>query len=102
MPKRYIPKKRQISRTVVNKLKKRGIKVSMVTDAPRGAHIFSRASKGDIRKALKDIAKEDKNKRFYVGKSSNKKIVLDPSEPNIAVPNSLSIKGKPYKKWKKV
>ena len=101
MPSKYIPKKRQISHKIVQELKSQGVKVSVVTDSPRGAHVFSKSSKPQLRKALKMISDNDKAKRFHVGKSSQDKIVLDPGEPNVAIPRSLSIKGKPYKIWKK-
>jgi hypothetical protein len=100
MPKKYLPKKRRISRSVVNALKKKGIKISLITDSPNGSHIFSKSTKPQIKKALSEIALEDKDKKFHVGKSSKHKIVLDPSEPNVAIPHSLSIKGKPYNPWK--
>jgi hypothetical protein len=102
MPSKFIPRKRYISRKVVNELKKQKIPVSIVTDSPRGAHIFSSATKSQLKKALEKIVKKDKDKKFYVGKSSKKKIVLDPYEPNVAIPDSLSTKGKPYKRWKKI
>lgn len=101
MPKKYLSKRKPISRSVVKELKKRGVKISLVTDSPRGAHIFSKSSTSKLKKALKEIAQADSDKKFHVGKSSKKRIVLDPAEPNVAVPNSLSMRGKPYKQWKK-
>jgi hypothetical protein len=102
MPPQFIPRKRTLSRNVVNALKKQKIPVSLVTDSPRGAHIFSSANKTELKKALDAIADGDKDKKFYVGKSSKKKIVLDPYEPNVAIPGSLSCNGKPYKRWEKI
>lgn len=102
MPSRFIPRKRYFSRKIVNALKKQKIPVSIVTDSPRGAHIFSSATKSELKKALDNIVQNDKDKNFHIGKSSNKKIVLDPYEPNVAVPDSLSCTGKPYKRWKKI
>lgn len=99
MPKKYVDNKKHISQTVVDKLRDEGVKINMVTDAPRGAHIFSKSKKSKVKDALKKIAGSDD--KFYVGKSSKKRIVLDPDEPNIAVPGSLSIKGKPYRIWRK-
>jgi len=100
MPKKYLPKKRIISRSVARELKKRGIKISLITESPNGSHIFSKSTKPQIKKALTEIALDDKDNKFHVGKSSKNKIVLDPYEPNVAIPYSLSIKGKPYKPWK--
>jgi len=99
MPKKHLKNRKGIVRSVVRKLRSKGITVAEVTDAPRGAHIFSNTKKKDMKKALRQIAKDDDT--FHIGKSSSKKVVLDPDEPNIAVPGSLSIKGKPYKKWRK-
>jgi hypothetical protein len=101
-PPRLLPKKRYLSRKVVNDLKRKNIPISIVTDSPRGAHIFSSAPKSQIRNALNEIAKNDSDNRFHVGKSSKTKIVLDPYEPNVAVPDSLSCNGKPYKRWNKI
>ena len=100
MPNKYVKNKRRISRGLLNKLKKKGIKIKLVTDAPSGSHIFCDSTKGKLKKALKEIANDDE--RFHVGKTSKSKIVLDPAEPNVAVPGSLSYKGEPYKRWKKI
>lgn len=102
MPSKYIPRKRYLSRKIVNDLKKQKIPISIVTDSPRGAHIFSSAPKSELKKALENIARNDKEKRYHVGRSSEKKIVLDPYEPNVAIPDSLSCNGKPYKRWEKI
>ena len=83
----------------MNQLKSEGIKIDFVTDAPRGAHIFTKSTKPQLKQALKRIA--DKDERMHVGKSSKSKIVLDPGEPAVAVPGSLSMKGKPYVRWKR-
>jgi hypothetical protein len=99
MPSRYVPKKSQISHSIVNKLKRRKINVKTVVDSPSGLHILSNTSKGKMREALKEIAAEDK--RLAVAKSSSTKITLDVNEPNGAVPGSLSYKGKPYRRWKR-
>lgn len=100
LPPHLLPRKRYYSRKVVNDLKKQNIPISIVTDSPRGAHIFSSAPTSQLKKALDAISKE--NKIFHVGRSSKQKIVLDPYEPNVAVPDSLSCKGKPYKRWAKI
>jgi hypothetical protein len=97
MPKKHIPKRRQIARSIIDKLKKRKIQINLVTDSPRGVHIFSKTDKKQVNTALKEIVEGDE--RMRVGKTSKTKIVLDPSESAVAIPNSLSIKGKPYKKW---
>ena len=99
MPPPYVPKKQPIARSLINKLRRRNINVSMVTDAPSGIHIFSKTPKHKLIKALKDIEANDK--RILIGKSSRTKIVIDPNEPNVAIPGSLSYKGKPYRKWKR-
>jgi len=97
MPPRYAKTRKQLGKSLVNRLKKKGVKISLVTDSPSGIHIFSKTRKAKLKPALKEIAAEDK--RFIVGKSSRTRIVLDENEPNCAVPSSLSYKGKPYKKW---
>ena len=98
MPKKYLPKKKSISKSIVDKLKQANVKLGMVVESPRGVHIYSNTDKRTIRKALKQIA--DENKQMIVGKTSKDKIVLDPNETAVAIPNSLSTKGKPYRKWK--
>jgi len=97
MPKRYLKGRKKNAWTVIRRLKESRVDVAEVTDSPRGVHIFSRSKKSDMRQALERIAKEDS--RFHVGRSSKQKIVLDAGESNMAIPGSLSIKGKPYKKW---
>ena len=97
MPPRFAKTRKQLGKSLVNRLKKKGVKVSLVTDSPSGVHIFSKTRKAKLKPALKEIAKEDK--RFVVGKSSKTKIVLDCNEPNGAVPGSLSYRGKPYRTW---
>lgn len=97
MPKKYMKDRRSIGRSLLDKLRKKKIKVKTVTDSPSGIHIFTNSSKSDLKNALKDI--EQKDSKFHVGKTSKSKIVLDPYEPFVAMPGSLSIKGKPYKKW---
>jgi hypothetical protein len=99
MPPRYVKNRKQLGKSLVNRLKKKGVKVALVTDSPSGVHIFSNTKKAELKNALKEIASEDK--RFAVTRSSKTKIALDPTEPNTAVPGSLSCKGKPYWKWKK-
>ena len=100
LPKSMVPNKRRIARSIIKKLKQNDVNVSLVTDAPSGAHVFSNTSKEKFVKALKEISEKDK--KFHIGKSSKSKIVLDPYEPNVAVPGSLSSTGKPYKRWKKI
>ena len=97
IPRSQLSNKKKISRSIVKRLKEKDIDVALVTDSPRGSHIFCRSKKPKLKKALKEIASEDK--KLYVGKSSKDKVVLDAGEPAVALPNSLSIKGKPYKKW---
>jgi hypothetical protein len=99
LPPRQIPNRMPIARSIIKKLKSKKVNVSLVTDAPSGVHIFSKTPKPKLIKALKEI--EAKDKRIFVGKFSKTKIVVDPNEPNFAVPNSLSCKGKPYRVWKK-
>jgi len=97
IPKEKLKNKRSIIKDVVTHLKKQKIKVKSVTVSPNGGHIHTNNSKNILVSSLKNIEKQDK--KFHVGKSSKKKIVLDPYEPNVAVPGSLSIKGKPYKEF---
>jgi hypothetical protein len=99
LPKRMEPKRKKLSRSIVNNLKECGINISLVTDSPSGAHVFSNTPKNDLINALKKISKENKN--IHIGRSSKTKIVLDPYEPNVAIPGSLSCKGKPYMRWQK-
>lgn len=99
LPPRYQPNRKAISRSIINKLKNKRINVSLITDAPSGIHVFSNTSKSKLMKALHEIESEDS--RLIVGKSSKTKIVMDPNEPNVAIPGSLSYKGSPYRKWKK-
>lgn len=103
LPPRYKKRRKQVSRSVIDQLKDEGVNVSLVTDAPSGAHIFSTSPQSKLKKALQNIKNKNKRtkKRYHIGKSSRNKIVLDPSEPNVAIPDSLSMKGKPYKQWKK-
>jgi hypothetical protein len=98
MPKKYQPDKHRIARSIVNKLKKRKINISLVTDAPSGVHVFSKTNKSKLMKALNEVANEDK--RLLIGKSSETKVIMDPNEPNAAIPGSLSYKGTPYKRLK--
>ena len=97
LPPRYQSNKKSVSRSLVDKLKKKNVNVSLVTDAPSGIHVFSKTPKQKLMKALHEIEAGDK--RLLVGKSSKTKIVIDPNEPNVAIPGSLSYKGKPYRKW---
>ena len=97
LPPPYISNKTPIAKSIIKKLKKKRINISMVTDAPSGVHIFSKTPKAKLIKAIKQLADEDK--RFAVARSSKTKITLDSTEPNVAVPSSLSYKGKPYRKW---
>lgn len=97
MPPKYIPKKSQIARSIIGKLKRKNVNVALVVDSPSGVHIFSKTKKARLRKALEEIEADDK--RFAVTKTSKNKIALDPAEPNAAVPGSLSCRGKPYRKW---
>jgi hypothetical protein len=98
LPPIYVPNKTSIAKSIIKKLKKKRINISMVTDAPSGVHIFSMTPKTKLVKALKEI--EAKDKRIFIGRSSKTKIVLDPSEANSSIPGSLSCKGKPYRVWK--
>jgi hypothetical protein len=102
VPPKFMPRKQYLSRKVVKELQIKKIPISIVTDSPRGAHIFSSAPKLRIKNALTEIAKDDSDNKFHVGKSSKTKIVLDPYEPNVAIPGSLSCNGKPYKRWNKI
>jgi len=97
LPVHLIPKRKSIARSLISKLKKKKVYISMVTDSPSGVHIFSKTPKQKLNKALKDI--EAKDKQILIGKSSSTKIVIDSNQPNHAIPQSLSIRGKPYKKW---
>ena len=100
MPKKYGSDKQRIARSIVSRLKKHKTNIAMVVDSPHGIHIFSNTSKQKLVKSLNEVASEDK--RLMVGKSSSSKITLDPHEPNTAIPESLSYKGTPYRKWKKI
>jgi hypothetical protein len=97
LPTNLISKRKSIARSLIRKLKKKKVNISMVTDSPSGFHIFSKTSKQKLNKALKDI--EAKDKKILIGKSSSTKIVIDANQPNHAIPQSLSVRGKPYKKW---
>ena len=99
LPPIYVPNKTPIAKSIINKLRKKKVNVSMVTDAPSGVHIFSKTPKSKLVKAIKEIEAEDK--RILVGRSSKTKIVIDSNEPNVAIPGSLSYKGRSYRKWKK-
>lgn len=99
VPPKFQPNRKKIAISIVNKLKNKHVNVSLVTDAPSGAHVFSTTPKAKLMKALHEIEAEDK--RLIVGKSSKTKIVMDPNEPNVSIPGSLSHKGKPYRMWKK-
>ena len=87
-----------ISRSIIKKLKTKRVNISLVTDAPSGIHVFSNTPKSKLMKALHEMETEDK--RLIVGKSSKTKIVIDPNESNVAIPNSLSYKGIAYRTWK--
>ena len=95
MPRKHLKQKRSIAKSIVNKMRKK-TKVNMVVETPRGIHIYSNSDKKTIHKACKQIADEDK--RMIVGKTSKNKIVLDPNESAVAIPGSLSTKGKPYRR----
>jgi hypothetical protein len=99
MPPRYVPRKRAITKSLMGRLKRKGVNIALVVDSPSGAHIFSNTKRQKVKEVLKEIAAEDA--RFAVKKTSKTKIVLDPAEPNAAVPGSLSCRGRPYRKWRK-
>lgn len=97
IPRKELKNKRRIGKQIIKKLKEKDIKITMVKDSPSGIHIHSKTPKNKLVKKLNEIEKEDK--RFHIGKSSKKKITLDPYEPNTAVPGSLSTRGRRYKIW---
>jgi hypothetical protein len=101
LPPPLVKDRKRISRSILKKLRTQNVNISMITDAPSGVHILSSTPKKKMVAAVKEIEARDP-KRYKVGKSSPSKIVLDPNEPNVAVPGSLSYKGAPYKRWKKV
>jgi len=94
-----VKNKKRIGKSIINKLRKQKVNVSMVTDSPSGVHIFSKSPKSKVVTAVKKIESEDKKVRVSKSPKGRKTVALDVNEPNTAIPGSLSIKGKPYKKW---
>ena len=95
IPKNRLNNKSNIKKHIVKNLKNRNVDIDSITSTPSGIHIFTKSSKSKLVNALKSI--QHKDKRFKVGrKRSSSKIILDPYENAVAIPGSLSIKGKPY------
>jgi len=94
IPKSKIGNKKSICSKIINALKKNNVKIKKVTDSPSGVHIFTTSNKKKLIGSLKELD----NNKYHIGKTSKDKIILDPHEPNVAIPRSLSIKGKPYRK----
>ena len=75
----------------VRKLRQHGIKPKIIVKTPSGFHIFINYT--DRKKAKKALAELADNKNIKIAKSVKHGVAIDFSEPNIAIPNILSVKG---------
>ena len=100
VPKRWQKngKRIEVLNACIDHLKKE-VRVKAIVKTPSGYHIhIDRIPKRKVKKLLKPVA-DRYAPLVTLGKEKNKrKIIIDVAEPNIAIPGSLSITGKVYKK----
>jgi hypothetical protein len=92
IPKSKLRSKATVRKKVLHQLRKDKVNIRLVTDAPHGVHVFSNSSKSRIKSSLRKVGRG-----YHVGRHAKNKIVLDPYEVAVAIPNSLSTRCKPYK-----